>query len=89
MAKTYTVQVEYLLPVYKNVVVEAENEEEACQKALEDEGWGDAEECVDGSSPTYVVGIDEGDTLEGCGEPPERFVKEKEKDLREFFNLKD
>jgi hypothetical protein len=66
MPKTYTVEVEYLVPVYVQVQVEAENELGACNKAeqleLEDPTFFDGqEEDFDNSSATYVNGVWEGE----------------------------
>jgi hypothetical protein len=60
--KTYTVQVEYLLPLFRHVVVEAANPEEACAKAIETtESEGGFEDCYDACSPSYVEGLVEGE----------------------------
>jgi hypothetical protein len=60
--KTYTVQVEYLLPLFRHVVVEAANPEEACAKAIETtEAEGGFEDCYDACSPSYVEGLVEGE----------------------------
>ncbi len=53
----YTVETTYRLPVYHRRNYEAATPEEACSLALDDEGWGDAEEDVDTSGETYVTGI--------------------------------
>lgn len=58
MAK-FTVQVEYLMPVYQHVQVEAKNIKEACEKALEiaADDWSRAEHDYDGSTATYITGV--------------------------------
>jgi hypothetical protein len=76
MAK-FTVQVEYLLPVYKHVQVDAKNIKEACEKALETD-WSNEEHDFDTSTREYVTGIVRGHHpdiyvpgVRGCRIPPE------------------
>lgn len=57
---TYMVEVEYLLPVYKTVTVEAQTPHEAAQKALEDENWDGSKEDLEFGWPDYVTRIVEG-----------------------------
>ena len=56
MAK-FTVQIEYLLPVYLNVNVEAATAKEAAEIALQTDNWDGAEQSFDGCSDTYVASI--------------------------------
>lgn len=64
----YTVETTYRLPVYRRRDYEAATPEEACSLALDDEGWGDAEEDVDTSGETYVIGIWKGRDAAHSGE---------------------
>ena len=64
----YTVETTYHLPVYRRRNYEAATPEEACGLALDDEGWGDAEEDVDTSGETYVTGIWKGRNAALSGE---------------------
>lgn len=60
MAK-YTVQRAYLMPMYQNIVVEADSIEEACEKALEYDTWDGQEDDPESSSSTYLDMIVEGE----------------------------
>jgi hypothetical protein len=57
--RRFTVEVEYLLPVYQTVQVTAANSREACKKALELAGqdWSGATQDYETSSGHYVSGI--------------------------------
>ena len=71
----FTVETTYHLPVYRRRTYEAENAEEACQLAIDDDGWEDAKEDVDTSGETYVTGLWRGrQAHDGPDIPiPERF----------------
>lgn len=57
----FTVQVEYLMPVFMHVQVEAMNVEEACAKALDADDWEQAKDDYESVGPTYVTGIVRGE----------------------------
>jgi len=59
--KTFTVTLESLFPYFRNVTVEAETAEQACEQALETD-WDDDECNLDGGGPPYVVAIGKGET---------------------------
>lgn len=72
----YTVETAYHLPVYRHRSYEAATPEEACLRAIEDDGWEDAKEDVDTSGETYVSGLWLGDDAAYSGEDlaiPEEF----------------
>jgi hypothetical protein len=56
----FTIETTYRLPVYRHRTYEADSLEAACRLAVDDEGWGDAEEDVDSSGETYVTGAWDG-----------------------------
>lgn len=54
----YTIEVTYLLPVYKTMVVEADTLEEACKKANEtadEDGWEFAKDDYDSCTTHFVT----------------------------------
>src|SRR5260370_40602819 len=55
----YAVHVQYLLPVWNCVIVNASTEEAAKQIAAEGDVWDSAEEDYDSAHPTTVEGIRE------------------------------
>ncbi|MFL5127168.1 MAG: hypothetical protein ACJ8CS_18300, partial [Microvirga sp.] len=55
--RTYTVEVTYMLPVYKHVQVEASSAAHACELALEHDDWDVTEQDYDSSGPSHVTGI--------------------------------
>jgi len=55
--RPYTVQIQYLLPIFKHVTVEAETVTEACELAVANDEWGDAKEGHESSSATHVCGV--------------------------------
>ena len=55
--RTYTVEVTYMLPVYKHVQVEASSAAHACELALEHDDWEHCEEDYDSSGPEHVTGV--------------------------------
>jgi len=57
----FTIETEYMLPIFRHQTVEADTLEEACRIALEDDDWSDSKESHDGSGETYVSGAWEGD----------------------------
>lgn len=60
--KTFTVQIQYLLPIYANITVEANDATAAVKKALEIPfRWDNAREDVESSSPEYAVAVVDGD----------------------------
>lgn len=61
MPQEYTVEVSYMLPVYKHLTVVAESFEEACQIAVDHDNWDNAKEDYDSSRPTFVSGVWSGD----------------------------
>ncbi len=56
----FTIETTYQLPVSRTRTYEADSLEAACRLAVDDDGWGGAEEDVDSSGETYVSGIWEG-----------------------------
>ena len=55
--RTYTVEITYMLPVYKHVQVEASSAAHACELALEHDDWEHSEKNYDGSGPEHVTGV--------------------------------
>lgn len=64
----YTIETTYHLPVYRRRSYNAATPEEACRLAIDDDGWGDADEDVDSSGETYVTGIRKGHDAAHSGE---------------------
>lgn len=56
----YTVERQYMVPVYQHLVVEADSVEEACRKAIECDDWSTSKQDDDGARPTHVTAIREG-----------------------------
>lgn len=83
MAK-FTVQVEYLLPVYKNVVVEADSVEEACEKALQHDDWANAEEDYTSAGPDMIAAVEEGEHRCPTGAVPESIIEKQSAELRKW-----
>lgn len=81
----YTVQIEYLLPVYRTVVVSAASEEEACLLALEQDEWGDAKYDYDSASTEYVVAVQKGVVDLPAAAAPERFTITRMKEKATFL----
>ena len=68
----FTVEIEYLLPIYHHVTVAAKTAEEACAIVAKQEKnnpifWDYSRECHDGRSSSYIGGVWEGDRA--FGEP--------------------
>lgn len=53
----FTIETTYHLPVFRQRTYEAEMIDQACQLAIEDEGWSDEQSDVDSSGNTYVTGV--------------------------------
>lgn len=51
----YVIEKQYLLPVYKHVLVEAESLEVACRSTVEEDEWEGAKEDYDGARPTTIT----------------------------------
>lgn len=89
----YTVETAYHLPVNRQRSYDAPTPEEACLRAIEDDGWEDAKEDVDTSGETYVSGLWLGDDAAYSSEDltiPEEFgetVQRKADILDEVVSL--
>jgi len=62
--RTWTVQVEYLVPTYMNVEVAASSMEEAIEKALRKDDWEEAKQCYDACSDTYPCWAEPGEGVD-------------------------
>jgi hypothetical protein len=84
--RAWTVQVEYLIPTYKNVTVEASSMEEAIERALEEnDDWETATDCYDACSDPYPCWAEPGkDVRWGTRKLPRRFAREKKAMLRKY-----
>lgn len=81
----FTVQLEYLLPSYMNVTVEARDETEACMVALETDNWESQRQDFDLSSDVYVAAIEKGEDVDcPTGRPPDRFRAGRLETLRNY-----
>jgi hypothetical protein len=60
-SKVWTVERQYLLPVYQHLQVNGETVEEACRAAIACEDWSSAREDRDGARETVVTMIVEGE----------------------------
>lgn len=56
----FTIEREYLMPVYQHIVIEAETPEAACAKAIEQDSWEGSRDDADNSGPTYITALCEG-----------------------------
>jgi hypothetical protein len=77
----FTIETQYMLPVFRHQTIEADTLEEACQIAVEDDDWEHAEESYDGSGDVHVSGAWEGDRAYGDNPVtiPDEFLSETEK----------
>jgi hypothetical protein len=77
----FTIETQYMLPVYRHQTIEADTLEEACQIAVEDDDWTDAKECYDGSGEIHVSGVWEGERAYNDTPLviPDEFLSEDEK----------
>ena len=57
---TFTIEMTYRLPIYRQRSYEAETLDDACALAIADEGWDDEKSDVETSGDTYVTGAWEG-----------------------------
>jgi hypothetical protein len=58
---TYTIERQYLVPVFQHVTVEADTPENAMRLALDHDDWMSSEICYDDSRGEYVAGCWEGE----------------------------
>ncbi len=83
--RAWTVQVEYLVPVYKNVTVEASSMEEAIDKALGDDDWDNSTNCYDGCSDTYPCWAEPGEDVQwSTRKLPRKIERDKRAMLRKY-----
>lgn len=86
MSKTYTVELEWLVPVFCDFTVEADSPDEAerlAYEAADRRGYDDQETNWDGCSNTYCSGIWEGEqTWSGEDVRTERQIKSAENEQR-------
>lgn len=50
----YVIERAYTLPIYQQLVIEADTLAEACQKAIEDDDWESAKEDTDGAEDIII-----------------------------------
>lgn len=58
--KQWTVELQYRVPVFKLVQVEADCAEKACDAAIELDDWEGAEEDIESAGPTFATAIEPG-----------------------------
>jgi hypothetical protein len=70
----FAVEVQYLVPVWTCIIVEADNADKAREAALENDDWEDAEPDYESSEETEVLHIAEitNEELETIGDRPSR-----------------
>lgn len=84
--RTWTVQVEYLVPVYKNVTVEASSMEEAIDKAYDDDDWEVATTAWDACSDTYPCWAEPGEDVGWSDRRlPRKIARDKTNLLRRYI----
>lgn len=55
----YVIERQYLLPIYRRLIIDAPDITTACQEAVEDYDWESVEEDGDGSGATTINGVRE------------------------------
>lgn len=61
MTTKFTVEIQYLLPVFQHITVEADSVEAACALAVQHDNWDHAREDYDSARETTVTRIAEGE----------------------------
>lgn len=74
--RRFRIDCEYHLPIYRRRFYEAATIDDACRRAIDDDGWDDEQSDVDSSGDTYVADIRE-EPVDGteltCHPVPEAF----------------
>src|SRR5260370_23327916 len=85
----FMIETSYRLPVYRHRTYEADNVEQACRLAIEDDDWDDQKRDYETAGASYVSGAWRGDAAcsGGAERLPSRFEETSQRKVDHFETL--